>query len=252
MAENIKTIQLRLNTVNQVSKITKAMNLVSMSKLQKFQRKIKEFGDIANEFVHVKTEPFKRAEELPKLVILFASDLGLASLYNRTLETAVKNATPEKVYWIGRQGFDRVEKNPDLDLLNEKQSSDRVELEDLYDEVISLMEDYQIQIAVPHMNGNTVEIHWRGLNKQLLNSDLIIYEPDYDTANKRFKEFYLYLTLYESYYYSKFSENMTRRIAMEEASNNASDMKEELRNRYNQLRQEEITQEILELSAGVE
>lgn len=252
MAENIKTIQLRLNTVNQVSKITKAMNLVSMSKLQKFQRKIKEFGDIANEFVHVKTEPFERAEELPKLVILFASDLGLASLYNRTLETAVKNATPEKVYWIGRQGFDRVEKNPDLDLLNEKQSSDRVELEDLYDEVISLMENYQIQIAVPHMNGNTVEVHWRGLNKQLLNSDLIIYEPDYDTANKRFKEFYLYLTLYESYYYSKFSENMTRRIAMEEASNNASDMKEELRNRYNQLRQEEITQEILELSAGVE
>ena len=252
MAENIKTIQLRLNTVNQVSKITKAMNLVSMSKLQKFQRKIKEFGDIATEFVHVKTEPFKRAEELPKLVILFASDLGLASLYNRTLETAVKNATPEKVYWIGRQGFDRVEKNPDLDLLNEKQSSDRVELEDLYDEVISLMEDYQIQIAVPHMNGNTVEVHWRGLNKQLLNSDLIIYEPDYDTANKRFKEFYLYLTLYESYYYSKFSENMIRRIAMEEASNNASDMKEELRNRYNQLRQEEITQEILELSAGVE
>ena len=140
MAENIKTIQLRLNTVNQVSKITKAMNLVSMSKLQKFQRKIKEFGDIATEFVHVKTEPFKRAEELPKLVILFASDLGLASLYNRTLETAVKNATPEKVYWIGRQGFDRVEKNPDLDLLNEKQSSDRVELEDLYDEVISLID----------------------------------------------------------------------------------------------------------------
>ena len=45
---------------------------------------------------------------------------------------------------------------------------------------------------------------------------------------------------------------MTRRIAMEEASNNASDMKEELRNRFNQLRQEEITQEILELSAGVE
>lgn len=252
MAENIKTIQLRLNTVNQVSKITKAMNLVSMSKLQKFQRKIKEFGDIAAEFVTVKTESFERAEDLPKLVVCFASDLGLASLYNRTLETAVKNTNPDKIYWIGRQGYDRVQKNPALELLNNKESSDRIELEDLYDEIIALMQEYQIQIAVPHMNGNSVEIHWRGLNKQLLNSDLIIYEPDYDTANKRFKEFYLYLTLYESYYYSKFSENMTRRIAMEEASNNASDMKEDLRNRYNQLRQEEITQEILELSAGVE
>ena len=252
MAENIKTIQLRLNTVNQVSKITKAMNLVSMSKLQKFQRKIKEFGDIAAEFVTVKTESFERAEDLPKLVVCFASDLGLASLYNRTLETAVKNTNPDKIYWIGRQGYDRVQKNPALELLNNKESSDRVELEDLYDEIIALMQEYRIQIAVPHMNGNSVEIHWRGLNKQLLNSDLIIYEPDYDTANKRFKEFYLYLTLYEAYYYSKFSENMTRRIAMEEASNNASDMKEELRNRFNQLRQEEITQEILELSAGVE
>ncbi|MBS7333396.1 MAG: F0F1 ATP synthase subunit gamma, partial [Weeksellaceae bacterium] len=107
MAENIKTIQLRLNTVNQVSKITKAMNLVSMSKLQKFQRKFKEFGDIAAEFVTVKTESFERAEDLPKLVVCFASDLGLASLYNRTLETAVKNTNPDKVYWIGRQGFDR-------------------------------------------------------------------------------------------------------------------------------------------------
>ena len=183
MAENIKTIQLRLNTVNQVSKITKAMNLVSMSKLQKFQRKIKEFGDIAAEFVTVKTESFERAEDLPKLVVCFASDLGLASLYNRTLETAVKNTNPDKIYWIGRQGYDRVQKNPALELLNNKESSDRVELEDLYDEIIALMQEYQIQIAVPHMNGNSVEIHWRGLNKQLLNSDLIIYEPDYDTSN---------------------------------------------------------------------
>ena len=149
MAENIKTIQLRLNTVNQVSKITKAMNLVSMSKLQKFQRKIKEFGDIA--------------EDLPKLVVCFASDLGLASLYNRTLETAVKNTNPDKIYWIGRQGYDRVQKNPALELLNNKESSDRVELEDLYDEIIALMQEYQIQIAVPHMNGNSVEIGTDGV-----------------------------------------------------------------------------------------
>ena len=45
---------------------------------------------------------------------------------------------------------------------------------------------------------------------------------------------------------------MTRRIAMEQATDNANDMREELGNRYNQLRQERITAEILELSAGVE
>lgn len=252
MAENIKTIQLRLNTINQVSKITKAMNLVAMSKLQKFQRKITEFRDISLDFVNIKTELFEEAEDLPKLVICFASDLGLAALYNRTLETALREKGADKVYWIGRQGYERIQKIPTVDLLNDKESSDRVELEDLYDEIIELMDDYQIEIAIPNMSGNSVEIHWRGLSRQLLNTDLIVYEPDYKTANNRFREFYLYLSLYEAYYQSKFSENMTRRIAMEEASNNANDMMEDLRNRYNQLRQEEITQEILELSAGVE
>ena len=102
------------------------------------------------------------------------------------------------------------------------------------------------------MSGNEVEVEWRELNRQLIHTDLIIYEPDYETANKRYQEFYMYVSLYEAYYQSKFSENMVRRIAMQAATDNANDMREQLRNRFNQLRQEEITQEILELSAGVE
>ena len=115
------------------------------------------------------------------------------------------------------------------------------------DEVISAykQEDFVDLCRGPHVESTKLLKHFK-----LLKHSGAYYKGD--TANKRFKEFYLYLTLYEAYYYSKFSENMTRRIAMEEASNNASDMKEELRNRFNQLRQEEITQEILELSAGVE
>src|SRR5699024_8146867 len=122
------------------------------------------------------------------------------------------------------------------ELMNEKLSSDHLEMDELYDEIIRLMNDYQVVIAVPRMSGNKVVVSWRGLNQQLLKTDLVVYEPDYETANQRYMEFYLYMTMYEAYYQSKFSENMSRRIAMEEASNNASDMKEELRNRYNQLR----------------
>mgnify|MGYP001239107112 CR=1 FL=1 len=83
-------------------------------------------------------------------------------------------------------------------------------------------------------------------------SDFMIYEPNYVTANNRYQQFSMLLALYDAYYQSKFSENMTRRIAMEQATDNANDMREELNNRYNQLRQERITAEILELSAGVE
>lgn len=250
MAENIKTIQLRMDTVNQVSKITNAMNLVAMSKLQKFQRHIKEFEKITSEFDHIKTEHFKHTEAKPTLMIVISSDLGLASLYNRTIYNALKNSEHEAVFWIGRQGYDRAAKDSEINIINDKISSDHVEMELLFDKVAELMDDYQVKLAVPYMSGNSVEIQWKYLNQQLVQSDFIVYEPDYQTANQRFQQFYLYMTIYEAFYQSKFSENMTRRIAMDEATNNANDMREELQNRYNQLRQEEITQEILELSSG--
>lgn len=252
MAENIKTIQLRLGTVNQVSKITKAMNLVAMSKLQKFQRKMNEFSEITKEFEQIETETYAESSGLPILGIVIASDLGLAALYNRTIQKAVEELDTENVLWIGKQGYERMQKNPSIEILNEMRSSDHLDIELLYDEMIALMAEYRIQIAVPKMSGNDVIVNWRELNQQLFKSDLVLYEPDYATANQRFQEFYLYMTLYEAYYQSKFSENMTRRIAMETATDNANEMRETLRNRYNQLRQEEITQEILELSAGVE
>lgn len=250
MAENIKTIQLRLNTVNQVSKITNAMNLVSMSKLQKFQGKMQEISEITEDFDRIETETFQASKDLPVLGILIASDLGLASLYNRTLQRATKDL--DYVYWIGKQGYEKMQKNPDIEVVNEVRSSDSIYIEDFYDDLVELMGSYRVAIAVPKMSGNTVEVTWRRLNQQLINTDMVDYEPDYDTTNQRFQEFYLFMTLYEAYYQSKFSENMSRRIAMQQASDNANEMREDLNNRYNQLRQEEITQEILELSAGVE
>ena len=252
MAENIKTIQLRLNTVNQVSKITNAMNLVAMSKLQKFQRQMNELKEISQQFDEIGTETFETSKDLPVVPVVISADLGLAALYYRTLQTEVQKLGAENVFWIGRQGYDRLQRIEGIEILNEMRSSDQLYMEDFFDEIIHLMDYYQIQIAIPRMSGNEVEVEWRELNRQLIHTDLIIYEPDYETANKRYQEFYMYVSLYEAYYQSKFSENMVRRIAMQAATDNANDMREQLRNRFNQLRQEEITQEILELSAGVE
>src|SRR5699024_11521281 len=107
-------------------------------------------------------------------------------------------------------------------------------------------------LAVSENKVNVFVFSWEYLNEHLVYNDFIVYESDYETANRRYQEFSILLLLYEAYYQSKFSENMTRRIAMEQATDNANDMREELNNRYNQLRQERITAEILELSAGVE
>lgn len=252
MAENTKTIQLRMDTVNTVSKITNAMKLVSMSKLQGYQKKLEELEALVREFEEIQTESFAQTEELPVLAVCVASDLGLASLYNQTVRRAMAKKDPDAVLWTGYQGYDRIERDQEFHLVNEKTSSDNLDLEKLYNQLLDYMEDYDLQLAVPMMKGDSLEVEWRELNRQLLHSDFVIYEPDYETANQRYQEFYIYLTLYETYYQAKYSENMTRRIAMDQATENANEMREELRNLYNQIRQEQITQEILELAAGVE
>lgn len=251
MAENIKTIQLRLASVNQISKITNAMKLVSMSKLMKYQQRIKGLTELADEFDDFQTETFKVDLERPVLAIAVATDLGLASLYNKTIQRAVDKIEPDAVMWIGNQGYERYANNPEIELVNEKMSSDNIRLDDLYDQVTKLMKDYRLTIAIPEMDSDTLVVKWKDLNKQLLDSDFVVYEPDYESANQRYKELYTFMTLNQSYYQSKYTENLTRRIAMEQATENAKEMREELTNRYNQIRQEEITQEILELSAGV-
>lgn len=252
MAENIKTIQLRMNTIDKVSKITNAMKLVSMSKLQRYQRKIREFAEIVEEYDHIPSENIGGIEKLDILAVCFVPDLGLVSGYNQAMLRAVRQLAPDSVFWLGNQNYEKLERATAYNTVNEKRSSDHLNLEILYDEVVEFKNEYQIYLAVPRMRGNELVINWKFLNKQLSYSDFVVYEPDYDTANKRYQQFNLLLSLYDAYYQSKFSENMTRRIAMEQATDNANDMREELGNRYNQLRQERITAEILELSAGVE
>ncbi len=252
MAENIKTIQLRMNTINKVSKITNAMKLVSMSKLQGYQRKIKEFEEIVEEYDHIPAEEIDGSEDLPILAVCFVPDLGLVSGYNNTMMRALVELGPDAVFWLGSQYFDKVAKMDSVKVINEAVKSDHLDMDHLYEEIVELQDQYQIRLAVPQMRGNELKVSWKNLNKQLLHSDFIVYEPDYETANKRYQQFSMLLGMYDAYYHSKFSENMTRRIAMEQATDNANDMRDELNNRYNQLRQERITAEILELSAGVE
>lgn len=251
MAENIKTIQLRLDSVNQISKITNAMKLVSMSKLMNYQNKIKGLAELGEEFENLQTESYSSDQSLPVLAIVVASDLGLASLYNKTIQRAVEKKEIDAVMWIGNQGYERYKKRTDIKVVNEIMPSDNLQLEELYDQVTKLMKEYRLIISIPEMDSDTLVVKWRDLNKQLLDSSFIVYEPDYASANQRFQELYTFMALNESYYQSKYTENLTRRIAMEQATDNAEEMREELTNRYNQIRQEEITQEILELSAGV-
>ncbi len=78
------------------------------------------------------------------------------------------------------------------------------------------------------------------------------YEPSTSEVLTKLIPMYVASTIYGGLLESSASEQASRRIAMENATNNAEDMIEDLQFAFNQARQASITQEISEIVGGAE
>jgi F-type H+-transporting ATPase subunit gamma len=81
---------------------------------------------------------------------------------------------------------------------------------------------------------------------------LVEYEPDPDVILQRLVPDYVEISIFRALLESTASEHGARMTAMRNASENASDVIEELTLEMNRARQAEITQEIMEVVAGAE
>lgn len=76
------------------------------------------------------------------------------------------------------------------------------------------------------------------------------FEPNASEVLKELIPMYLQATIYGYLVESVTSENASRRTSMENATDNATDLNEQLLLKYNQARQTAITNEISEIVAG--
>ncbi len=83
-------------------------------------------------------------------------------------------------------------------------------------------------------------------------AEFTTYEPSAEVVLNYLIPKYLESTIYGALIDSAASEQAARRVAMENASNNAEDMISSLTLTYNQARQAAITQEISEIVGGAE
>ena len=81
---------------------------------------------------------------------------------------------------------------------------------------------------------------------------LWIYEPDPEEILARLVPDYVEISIYRALLESTASEHGARMTAMRSASDNASDLIDDLTLEMNRQRQAEITQEIMEVVAGAE
>jgi F-type H+-transporting ATPase subunit gamma len=203
-----------------------------------------------------------------KLILVFVSDMGLCGAYNSNILNYLNNHPDDQhIYmvvgskgqiWFRRHESQLIMRLPQSDNLSYSQ------LSKLGDKATRLFESGEISsfqvLYTKFVNSMTFEpslIQLLPLKKEVvvkeepMHQDLIL-EPNPEELIGQLMPMYMNSLLYSLWLESKTSEQAARRLAMDNATDNAQDIIEELVLKYNQSRQAAITQEITEIVSGAE
>lgn len=282
-SSNIKDIKRRIKSVESTMQITKAMELVASSKL----RKAKERADNSSEyFKDVYQTVCKTAQESPQsiytkqptgakkvLYIVIAGDRGLAGGFNgNVLKTAqqdidriVADNGEVLILPIGKKTVEYFERREYTVVAKYTGIAEHLKIYDaqhISDVVMELFNSGKINsvelIYTKYVSPLLQEPHQMTLlpipvtkpDKPLGYHMLTEFDPSPEEVFKMLVPRYIADTVYCTIVESFASEQACRRNAMENATNNATEMIDSLSLMYNRARQSAITQEITEIVSG--
>jgi len=284
-----KEIRLKIKSVQNTRKITKAMEMVAASKMRKAQdrmRQARPYGDkIRNIVAHLAQanpeyrHPFVvRRKELANVgLIMVTTDKGLCGGLNTNIQRAVLQQVKQweaagvkfQATAIGNKGFGFLQRlNANL-VSHVVQLGDRPHLEKLIGPVKVQLDAYAagtldaVYVAysrfVNTMKQEPVIEQLLPLSaERFAQSDEekrayswdYIYEPDAQRVIDELMTRYVEAIIYQSVAENMASEQSARMVAMKAASDNAKKIIEELQLIYNKTRQAGITKEISEIVGG--
>lgn len=265
----------RIKSVEATQKITNAMELVATAKLKKVKKQMEQtkvYSEMVFETVsNILSQPIDFESPFlvtngvdKKLIIFMTSTIGLCGGYNsNTLKLLKQEATTgDEVIIVGTRGaevirdkelhvIERVshvnEMSPDICQKIMKQAISRYtmgfvgSIQLIYTEYVNPLtfEPRMIQLlpVVPTKQTS-------GMQKELM------FEPSAEAVLEYMIPMYLNSVLFGRLIESQTSEQASRRNAMESATDNAEELREQLLLEYNRARQASITQEISEIVAG--
>jgi F-type H+-transporting ATPase subunit gamma len=245
MARSLASLTKRTKTIKTTQKITNAMKLVSISKLQRYIALHIESSNVFDKLKLINYEEYESKKQT--LYVVVFPDMGLASNFSKQLIAYLQDKGTGNLLVVGLQGYENL-KEMGFNIVNERISSEQISLYQLQEMVDIYQEQYQMMMLVPRFYSESeLKITEFNTNVSLVNVYNQIYEPSYEIANRSFYTMYAKGLVIEGYYLSKITEYTIRRIAMEKATESADSMLHDLALQYNRLRQERITEEIADL-----
>ena len=279
-----KEIRMKIRSVQNTRKITKAMEMVAASKMRKAQdrmRMARPYGEkirnVAAHIGHANPEyrhPFLVSRDTVKRVglIVVTTDKGLCGALNTNLLRLVLNRYKEwqdegeeiEVCCIGNKGLGFMQRLGANIVAQAVQLGDRPQMEKLIGTIKVMLDGYsedrfdRLMLAynrfINTMKQEPVIEQLLPLSGERLGSPEsvwdYIYEPEAKSVLDQVMTRYIEALIYQAVAENMSCEQSARMVAMKAASDNAASLIDELTLVYNKNRQAGITKELSEIVGG--
>ncbi|HSW97573.1 MAG TPA: ATP synthase F1 subunit gamma [Candidatus Saccharimonadales bacterium] len=273
------TLRRRIKTAQNISKTTRAMQMIAASKLKRAQEAAlmaRPYVDKLMTLTHSLTvddqdalHPYMKLRNDTKktLYIVISPDKGLSGglVTNLIREYLKHNHSDAYFITIGKKIEGPVAAT-NKQLLASFPFGNTLPAFEAVLPVIEIVDDYflnekidTVKIITTHFNSVfsqspavidllPVQLAVQQEDKHI--SDVLIFEPKPTKLLPPLLKRYLEMVIYQQFLESYVSEQASRMLAMQNATNNAKDIVNQLRLLYNKIRQEKITNEILDISSA--
>jgi len=282
---NLKEIRNRITSVSSTMQITSAMKMVSAAKLKKAQDAITAMRPYAEKLTELLQNlsatldgdaggEFTAQREVKRvLVVAITSNRGLAGAFNSNIIKEARNLS-EQTYagkqvdfiTVGKKGNDAISKAKTV-VANNNSVFDNLTFE-----AVGVIADDLIQLFIDGKYDKIVLVYnqFKNAATQIVQAEQFlplapiasdepagnavdyIFEPSKEEIVLTLIPKMLKTQLYKAVRDSFASEHGARMTAMHKATDNATELRNQLKLTYNKARQAAITNEILEIVGGAE
>lgn len=287
---NLKEVRDRIKSVINTQQITKAMKMVSASKLRKAQQaiqRLRPYADKQNEMLKnilsnlggdVDISFGKEREVKNVCIVVVTSNRGLCGAFNTNVIKAALRSINKKytaqvasgnltIVPIGKKGYDYFRKrypglklNTDyVDLFNDLSYVNIATASGYLMDAFTNEEFDVVEVAYGKFKNAATQFTVSEKFLPVVNDEPIenttakadyVFEPDMESLLEYLVPSILKITFQKYLLDTHASEHGARMTAMDKASENANELLKDLRLSYNKARQEAITNEILEIVGG--
>ncbi len=278
---NLKEIRIRISSVSSTMQITSAMKMVSAAKLKKAQDAIIAMRPYSNKLSELMSgfsnssgdKSFGQKRKAKNiLVIAVSSNRGLCGAFNANIFKEVNKFKSKEEFQNSNIHFLTIGKK-----INDSLSKSEKIIEndsDLFDnlnyENVSLIAEQLMSLFIDQKYDHMEIIYnsFKNAATQIIKSEQFLPIPENQREDSKNKDYIfepsqeaivstlipksLKMQLFKAVRDSFASEHGARMTAMHKATDNASELRDELKLTYNKARQASITNEILEIVGGAE